>query len=89
MGGTKNGKMLYGSSSWATESQGNHSWASGQSSETVATKERKAVTSAGGMEKGCRWRQGSNSCLTQQLFLALSISTKQTSRLATVLVAST
>ena len=27
--------------------EGNHSWASGQSSKTVATKERKAVTSAG------------------------------------------
>ena len=52
MRGTKKRKGVVRVLELATESQGNHSWASGQSSETVATKERKAVTSAGEWKKG-------------------------------------
>jgi hypothetical protein len=47
MGGIGNGNVVYGISSWLQRVEGNHSWASGQSSKMVATtRERKAVTSA-------------------------------------------
>lgn len=50
--------------------EGNHSWASGQSSETVATKERKAVTSAGNGKGADEDREAT---LTQRAALALDL----------------
>ena len=72
MGGIENGDVVR-VLGLATESQGNHSWASGQSSETVATKERKAVTSAGNGKGAEEQDREATLCPAGQLFLALDL----------------